>query len=264
MSQEPVISVGAKWLTHVDEQIVCIALVDAVEGPVVGVVCRPSTNEMLSASMDGGAFGQLGEQPRTAQTCGFASTSANVIHVPHAKCPELELAIENLEEKMPLEITREPSCCCCEGLFELVSGRADIHISPPRRCLVAQTTPVPVLCAFEVLLMESGGYMSDVNGEALDFDRLVRTGEHSCGVVATEDVCHNYVMSAVKKPFLAQRLVLPRLRDSLGSLASSFKIEFAGDEQNAILKGIPGALAQPSLDQWDWSKWERGELDVDA
>ena len=43
-----------------------------------------------------------------ARQCGFASTSANVVHVPHAKCPEVELAIEALEEKMPIDVVREP------------------------------------------------------------------------------------------------------------------------------------------------------------
>ena len=23
-----------------------------------------------------------------------------------------------------------PGCCCCEGLFELVAGRADVHVVP--------------------------------------------------------------------------------------------------------------------------------------
>ena len=156
LSHEPAVSLhGATWCTHVDEHIVSVALVDADHGPVVGAVCRPSTDELLFAAVELGAFQQIGnEPPEPTPPCGLASKYANIVHVPHSKCPELEMAIESLCEKMPVDVARVPCCCCCEGLFELVCGRADVHLSPPDHCYLGhQHTPAPVLCAFQVLLL---------------------------------------------------------------------------------------------------------------
>eukprot|EP00966_Prymnesium_polylepis_P328031 7383848-Prymnesium_polylepis.1 len=95
----------------------------------------------------------------------------------------------------------------------------------------------------------------------------VETGDHSCGLVATEDVTHNYVMAAVKRPFNARRLVLPRLRDAIGSFASSFRIEYVGEDQSRILKDVPEGMYQPGLtlgaiEEVDWSKWEQPDFDA--
>ena len=90
-----------------------------------------------------------------------------------------------------------------------------MHLSPPEHCLVTEPTPVPVLCAFDVLLGESGGCMSDVLGNEIDLIRAMDRGEHTSGVLASESASMNYMLRAIKAPFEAERLVLPRLADQL-------------------------------------------------
>lgn len=231
LQHEPAMSVNAKWVRHVDQHIVSIALVDAVHGPVVGAVCRPETDEVICAALDGGAFIQHGDGPPTpAPPCGMASRYAHVIHVPHDWCPELDMALESLSEKMPVNVTRVPCCCCCEGLFEVVSGRADAHLSPPERYYLGQQhTPVPVLCAFQVLLGEVAGQLSDVLGNEIDLIAAIATGDdHLGGVLASDDCTHNYLLNAIRLPFTKERLLLPRLADKLHSDALNFKVEYVG------------------------------------
>ena len=248
LSHEPSVSTPGRWVCHVDESIVSIALLDRVNGPVVGAVCRHSTNESLAAAWDAGALYQLGEAPpEPVPDCGMASVYANVVHVPHDKCPELEMALDNLHEKMPLDITRVPCCCCCEGLFEVVSGRADVHLSPPEHCYLGQQrTPVPVLCAFDVLLRESGGYMSDVLGNEIDLIAAMAAGEHTGGVLASAAASHPYMLRAIKAPFAEERLLLPRLADALRTDAGGFRVEYAeggGSEQRILMDEGDGAGA---------------------
>lgn len=216
LSHEPAVSLRqARWVSHVDEHIVSIALVDREHGPVVGAVCRPWTNELITAQLDAGAYYQHGEGPATpTPQCGMASMYANIIHVPHDKCPELEVALDNLGEKMPLDVSRVPCCCCCEGLFELVCGRADVHLSPPDHFYLGQQrTPAPVLCAFEVLLLEAGGHMSDMSGDEIDLVKALSDG-HTGGVLASASATHNYVLHATRKSFEAPQLSLPRLAET--------------------------------------------------
>ena len=84
---------GGTWVTHLDEHVLSIALVDREHGPVVGVVHRRSTDETISASLDGGAWlesssrlhgehdSEWGECVQEARA-GNASPHAQVLHVP--------------------------------------------------------------------------------------------------------------------------------------------------------------------------------------
>ena len=47
---------GGTWVTHLDEHVFSIALVDREHGPVVGVVHRRATDETISASKNDGAW----------------------------------------------------------------------------------------------------------------------------------------------------------------------------------------------------------------
>ena len=47
---------GGTWVTHLDEHVFSIALVDREHGPVVGVVRRRATDETISASKNDGAW----------------------------------------------------------------------------------------------------------------------------------------------------------------------------------------------------------------
>ena len=125
-----------------DDHVVSLALVHKTDGPLISAVCRPSTDELLCGARDLGAYLQRGDRKRErAPALGLASVSAHVVHVPHNKCPEVQQAMENLCECMPVAITRVPCCCCCEGLFELLSGRADMHLSPPEYGMTIEQYP---------------------------------------------------------------------------------------------------------------------------
>lgn len=195
-----------------------------------------------------------------APQLGQASKYANVVHVPATKCPELEMALEALGERMPTETTRVPCCCCCEGLFEVVTGRADVHLSPPdRMSLGQQRTPAPVLCAFAVLLQETGGQLSDLSGQEIDFAAALARG-HELGVLASEAHMHNYMLHAVRHSFSSSRLMLPRLSDleALGSRGPAFRVEHASS-------GERGSSSDTAADEWslDGFARRRGELGLD-
>ena len=69
---------------------------------------------------------------------------------------------------MPLEVVRGRGGVG-EGLLAVLLGTADVHISPPSRFLAQEASPPPeVLCAFELLLREAGGVLSDACGEPID------------------------------------------------------------------------------------------------
>ena len=53
----------------------------------------------------------------------------------------------------------------------------------------------------QVLLEESGGYMSDVMGDAIDLHAAMRRGAHTSGVLATGFACHGYMLQATRPPF---------------------------------------------------------------
>jgi fructose-1,6-bisphosphatase/inositol monophosphatase family enzyme len=192
---------------HVDDEIVSISFVDSEHNPVVGVVSRPWTNQLLYARDGGGAYHQMGDEPPVRLSeVGFASERGTVLHTPCEKSTALEQAIESLEEKMNFEVTRKPCSCCCEGLFELVSGRADVHLSPPQSSSPTHTsTPVPVLCAFEVLLRETGGYMSACNGEEVDYASLFPSGDHRGGILASNYWTHNYMLFGIQEAFIKKK-----------------------------------------------------------
>ena len=69
---------------------------------------------------------------------------------------------------MPLEVVRGRGGVG-EGLVAVLLGTADVHIAPPSRFLAQEASPPPeVLCAFELLLREAGGVLSDACGEPID------------------------------------------------------------------------------------------------
>jgi fructose-1,6-bisphosphatase/inositol monophosphatase family enzyme len=226
LGHEPLCSFEGQWAVHVDDEIVSISLVDTEHVPVIGVVCRPWTNELLFGSKGGGAFHQIGEEPPTkVSEVGFASTNGTVLHTPYEKIPALEEAIGALEEKMNFEVTRKTCCCCCEGLFEVVCGRADVHLSPPKDCSLGhKSTPVPVLCAFEVLLEETGGYMSSCNGDEVDYANLVPSGEHRGGILASNYWTHNYLLHGINASYAFEKKRHKKAKPRLSELGNELSL----------------------------------------
>ena len=193
---------GGTWFTHLDEHVLSIALVDREHGPVVGVVHRRSTDETISASLDGGAWlesssrlhgehdsewgecvqeARAGNANRTRRRC-TPSGSCHALDVAptrsnsrcRARCSALRPAPIRATHPPPLalpsQVQRVPGCCCCEGLFELVAGRADVHVTPPAALqgnMQQPPTPLPLLCAFSVLLDEAA--VTDAYGQEIDF-----------------------------------------------------------------------------------------------
>ena len=170
----------------------------------------------------------------TIRDAAVRISTFGLMQVPHIKCPEIDLAIEALEEKMPTQVTRVECCCCCEGLFELVSGRADVHVSPPAHCFSTPPTPVAVLCAFEVLLEESGGYMSDVMGDEIDLVAAIGSGVHTNGVLASGLASHGYMLHAMRPPFQARATF-----SFVGSFPQvDISFELAAPDELAVLPAI--------------------------
>ena len=210
---------GGTWVTHLDEHVFSIALVDREHGPVVGVVHRRATDETISASKNDGAWLASGDDdadgggaaPQEARA-GNASPHAQVLHVPSGSCHALDVALDSIGLAMPVTVQRVPGCCCCEGLFELVAGRADVHVTPPAELagnLQAPPTPRALLCAFAVLLDEAGGALSDAYGQELDFSLDV-SGEssaafaaprHDRGLLATEGESINFFKRFTRSAF---------------------------------------------------------------
>jgi len=239
---------GGTWFTHLDEHVLSIALVDREHGPVVGVVHRRSTDETISASLDGGAWlesssrlhgehdSEWGECVQEARA-GNASPHAQVLHVPSGSCHALDVALDSIELAMPCKVQRNygprrsaqfaaqfsdappsalpsqvqrvPGCCCCEGLFELVAGRADVHVTPPAALqgnMQQLPTPLPLLCAFSVLLDEAGGAFTDAYGQEIDFSltgdaTAFAAPRHDRGLVATEFSSLNYFKRFTRSAF---------------------------------------------------------------
>lgn len=102
-----------------------------------------------------------------------------------------------------------PGCCCCEGLFELVAGRADVHVTPPAALqgnMQQLPTPLPLLCAFSVLLDEAGGAFTDAYGQDIDFSltgdaAAFAAPRHDRGLVATEFSSLNYFKRFTRSAF---------------------------------------------------------------
>lgn len=205
---------GGTWVTHLDEHVFSIALVDREHGPVVGVVHRRATDETISASKNDGAWLASGDDDADGweARAGNASPHAQVLHVPSGSCHALDVALDSIGLAMPVTVQRVPGCCCCEGLFELVAGRADVHVTPPAELagnLQAPPTPRALLCAFAVLLDEAGGALSDAYGQELDFSLDV-SGENSAafaaprhdrGLLATEGESINFFKRFTRSAF---------------------------------------------------------------
>ena len=207
---------GGTWVTHLDEHVFSIALVDREHGPVVGVVHRRATDETISASKNDGAWLASGDDdadgggaaPQEARA-GNASPHAQVLHVPSGSCHALDVALDSIGLAMPVTVQRVPGCCCCEGLFELVAGRADVHVTPPAALqgnMQQLPTPLPLLCAFSVLLDEAGGAFTDAYGQEIDFSltgdaTAFAAPRHDRGLVATEFSSLNYFKRFTRSAF---------------------------------------------------------------
>jgi hypothetical protein len=280
-----------RWVSYADARLVSIALLSSTEElsaagmehegeldghhpAVLSLVCSPTDDVYAFASLDGGAHVVRrrvdgGEQTSAAQI-GSASRHANVLHLPRdsGPCAPLDAMLTHLTEMglgMPLEIVRGQGGDVGEGLLDVLLGTADVHISPPSRFLAREACPPPpVLCAFELLLREAGGVLSDVYGEPIDLQaevgaRLysssgvgaVRSAVPLRGLMATEEHMAPYFARATRASFPAAKGEIDAFLDQL-RLEDKFSKGFAGeakivDEQGYELRNPTPDPNQPRL-----------------
>ncbi len=259
LSTEEARQAPGRWVSHVDPVSVSVALLsssddlggvcpdgclDRCHPAVLGLVSRPAEDEVAYATLDGGAYVQRGDGEAEVLHMGAASDSANVFNLPKIWCPELGTMVEHLTDTgtgMPVEIKRRADGGVCEGLLDVVLGSADVHLAPPARFLPQSYPPPPVLCAFDRLLEEGGGCLTDVYGDPIDLlgaaDATLysESGVGSIqsavplrGLMAAHEVMLPYLARAMKAAFPpsepgAVDLYLDRLR-----LADRYDGEYSG------------------------------------
>mmetsp|Transcript_7959 Transcript_7959/g.17531 ORF Transcript_7959/g.17531 Transcript_7959/m.17531 type:complete len:347 (+) Transcript_7959:141-1181(+) len=235
-----------QWAFHTDATLVAACLLRDAK-PVLAVVSCLASKETTFAVRGGGAFVQRSDGVVSPARVGFASPFANVVALsPLRTCKELDSAISSLEHKMPIRVA--PVDTCAEGLIQVALGRADVLISAPQRFCAQPPKPLPalpVLCAVQMLLEESGGCLSDLRGEALDFRplsrgrraaRLGRRVSSDEGVVASADeASHNFFLSTIQSSFSARAesfVDFGATAEKLRSFSQKFRLEIdRGDQE---------------------------------
>ena len=253
-----------RWVTYADPGVVSAALLSTTEDlrgmglehegeldshhpAVVSFICSPADGVCAYAALDGGAFMRRGDETSCWQSGEPASAKANVLHLPKRWCTELDAMVTHLSEMglgMPVDVVRKRGAGRCEGLLEVLLARADVHVAPPSHILPAQDYPPPqVLCAFDLLLREGGGRLSDVYGEPIELlaemgaplysssgAGAVQSAVPLRGLMATEDAMAPYFARASRAAFPAAKgeidayLDLLRLHDKTKLAAVKTKI----------------------------------------
>ena len=135
----------------------------------------------------------------------------------------------------------------CDGLLDVILGRADMFVAPPIHLMphVAMPTSV-VLCASELLLGESGGYLSHLDGGSIDLTELLalvapvknvarsdtdrRSKAEQRGVFACEDLMSNYLIRATRASFPSKdRAMFIDISGLASKIEGSPAVRFADD-----------------------------------
>ena len=241
-----------RWAWCAEGSMVAVCLMDSEE-PLLSLVQHKDL--VVFATAGNGCFAIDNNGEERACMTGDASMHANVLHVPDADfCPQLTECVQHLREfglGMPLELAHPRGHSSCEGLHEVVVSGADFHLSPPTVFLPQQLTPpVEALCAYQLLLDESGGSLTDAYGEPLDLvGALVSSVEGSQitatelvrnGILAGPEVMVPYFLRAIKTAFPSRELdgsitVSFGMLDGLASRAAG-----AGDFEVIMLEDEDG------------------------
>ena len=211
-----------KWQWHACGESIVITLVCGDAEPVLALVW--DEREMTFATLDGGAFVlRTGEADAMPATAGGASDRYQVIQLPSRHAPdastwsaEEKTLIEHFSTKWPLRLRRSPRRRPgWRGLLDVVLGRADVAVTPPRPFRRGSEVPSPpVLCALHLLLSESGGCLSDVFGGDIDLANPEGAHALSRGLLACETSTHNFIVASTRSCFrsddnrLAERLMI--------------------------------------------------------
>ena len=220
----------------------------------VGVLWR--AGELMYATRGGGAFHrplpEVGDPPENVRPirAGGASSRHQVLHLPpkgvisEASAASLSAAFES---KMPVRVVRstaagasgeagEAGRTSWHGLLDVALGRADVAIVPPRNgmppspqrtgrpsSMPSPPEPEPepdlppeVLLSLDLLLAESGGVLSGVRNEELDWAAAAAAADDgddgdamsavadaavTHGLVACEFDSHNFVLALIRPCF---------------------------------------------------------------
>jgi len=229
-------SVPGRWISHVHampslEIVVCL-LGDGEQRPSdpakVSLVYSEAGDEAVAlyASEDEGAFAlRAGAEAPTSVEVGRppASDVSNVLCIPGEWCKQINDLVIHLQQTglgMPLSLKRAAGGSCTEGLLDIMLGKADIYCLPPAFCVPQQCPPAEVLCAFELLLRESGGSMGTVYGDTVDLMAalddpiyIATSGVPKTGVLACVDVMENYLVRAMSSAFRPPKAAIDTLLD---------------------------------------------------
>lgn len=160
-----------RWISFVDDCVVVIALLD--KGEAILSLVHVIGDVTVYATLGDGAFVVQCDalQSTSPATSGGSNSKANVLCIPGQWCSAIDKLVTHLQQTglgMPLQLKPSSGSSVCEGLLDVVVGRADVYLAPPSHYLSQSYPPPQVLCAFDLLLAESGGILSDVFGEPID------------------------------------------------------------------------------------------------
>ena len=204
---------SGKWRWFVDAASIVIVL-EQDAAAVLGLVwCE---DEAAFAILDGGTYVQQRDAatethgPPRLVRAGGDSQQHCIFSLPRRGLTTAEWSaelesrvVETFSEKWPLRVVRPKARSSgsgyCDGLLDVALGRADVAVSPPLRKSTdrdSNSTAAVVLGCLRLLLDESGGYLSDVYGEEVEFGLSDESGALAAtarGLLACDRQMHNYV-----------------------------------------------------------------------
>ena len=204
-----------------------MALLGAEE-TLLSIAYHPQRQEFAIAAIGGGAYVHRWQGDLEEPVLGQASPTANVICTPARWCHETDALVVHLQQTglgMPLQLLpRGPEGeSCCEGLLDVLFGRADVYLAPPARFTADEPPlPPPVIAAFDLLFREAEGCLSDVYGQSHDVLAIESEAIYSeesatpqRGVLVCADSMHPYFVRATAVAFPPFKSELQRLTDKL-------------------------------------------------
>lgn len=177
---------GQRWVTHVDARSVVLSLVGSratsaaarrpclaredserrsATGPatppttLLSVVYCPHAHELAVAALDRGTSVIRRGAPEEAPVLGDAAPNAMVISTPAIWCAETNDLCVHLQQTgtgMPLQLAPRDAgrggAGHCEGLLDVLLGRADLHVAPPSASACSSIRWSPLLLYKQVWL----------------------------------------------------------------------------------------------------------------
>lgn len=151
--------------------------------PVAGVAYRPLTGEMMYASYGRGAYREQGGQKEKISVSLSKEISALISTSRHNL--ELDSLLSAIK---PHLISKMGSAF---KLAEIAAGRATLYLAPKQN-----TMHLWDICAFNIILQEAGGIITDLEGFSLDFSNPHVAFEK--GIVAAPITLHTTIIDNIR------------------------------------------------------------------